>query len=337
MIEIGFDEIVNKIVKESKLAESEVINKVDQKVLELSGLVSRKGAAHIVANELGIKLSHSKEGVALSIKDVVPGLNNATIIGRVIDILPIREFTHDGRKGHVSSLIISDGDKQARLVFWNDKTQILSSGRINVNDIIKVFHTRSKEGLYGLELHITARSRIELNPEGVYMPEVKKESYTPNFNPKRFTIADLQEGVDSTIKGCLVQLFERSPFYEVCPECNKKLSDGLCMAHGQVTPKQAMVINGVLDDGTGTVRCVFFREQAESLLGVRTEQAFKSFKDSGDESAVIKQKTPELIGGELLISGRVVHNNFTDNLELIARSVSNANPLKEVKEFLKNS
>ena len=48
------------------------------------------------------------------------------------------------------------------------------------------------------------------------------------------------------------------------------------------------------------------------MLGVRTEQAVKLAKDLGDESAVIKQKTPELIGVEFLISGRIVHNDFTD-------------------------
>ena len=34
MLDLGFDEIVSKISKESKLAESEVINRVDKKVLE---------------------------------------------------------------------------------------------------------------------------------------------------------------------------------------------------------------------------------------------------------------------------------------------------------------
>ncbi len=334
MLELGFNEIVSKIIKEARLSEAEVLNRIDKKVLELSGLVSRKGAAHIVANELGVKLVAPKDSKALSVKDVVPGLNNVTVIGRVVDILPKREFEHEGRKGSVCSLVLSDGEKQARLVFWNDKTQIIESGRINSGDILRVFHLRSKEGLYGLELHLTNRSRIELNPDGVYVPEVKLESYTPNFNPKRFDICDLQDSVDATIRGCLVQLFDRNPFYDVCPECGKKLNDGLCMTHGQVVPKQAMVVNGVIDDGTGTIRCVFFREQAEAILGVSTSQAINLAKSEGDESAVIKKRAPLLLGTEFLISGRVAHNNFTENLELIARSVSKADPLAEAKRLL---
>ena len=49
-------DIIQEISKSSGSSESEVKKKIEEKQLELSGLVSAEGAAYIVGKELGVNL-----------------------------------------------------------------------------------------------------------------------------------------------------------------------------------------------------------------------------------------------------------------------------------------
>jgi len=332
MTEMDYDELVMRIVKASGLNKKDVVARINAKVSELSGLVSKRGAAHIVANSFGVQLHESKKGKVLDLKDVVSGLSNVSVKGVITRMFPVNEFDKNGRKGKVASVIINDGTDESRLVFWNDMADIISSGRVNVNDFIKAHHLRSKKGNFGMELHLNARSRIELNPDDEKPPKVKSVS-SPGPVPERYLICDLQEGLNVEVRGCLVQLYDRRPFYDVCPECGKSAKEGNCGEHGAVTPKKALIVNAVFDDGSGTIRGVFFKQQAEALLGCSTEHALKLKDELGEDTAVIHEKK-DLLGEEFVISGRIVKNSYNDTLELMTNSIVRANPLVEAKKLL---
>jgi replication factor A1 len=261
----------------------------------------------------------------------VAGLNNISISGIITRVLPINEFDKNGKKGKVASVIINDGTGEARLVFWNEMTEIISSGKVNVNDFLKVHHVHSKQGNYGFELHLSARSRMEVNPEGE-RPKVKSVN---NKRPaaKRFLVCDLQAGLETEIRACLVKLHDFKVFYDVCPYCGKSIKGDKCAEHGAVKPSKALFISGVFDDGSGTIRCVFFKQQAESLLGCSTDYAVKLASDTGNDNAIIGEKK-SIIGDEFILSGRVNHNNFSDQLEMIVNSIVKADPLAETQKLL---
>ena len=52
---LNYDELINRI-KEKGFNDKEIERKINRKLEELSGLISREGAAHLIANELGINL-----------------------------------------------------------------------------------------------------------------------------------------------------------------------------------------------------------------------------------------------------------------------------------------
>ena len=56
MMKIPFDEAVQKISQAAGLSPEDIQQKIIQKTSQFSGLLSRDGAAYIVANELGVKL-----------------------------------------------------------------------------------------------------------------------------------------------------------------------------------------------------------------------------------------------------------------------------------------
>jgi len=59
LIKIPLPEILKKIESKTGMNEAEIRAKIEQKIKDLSGMVSEEGAAHIIANSLGIKLNAS--------------------------------------------------------------------------------------------------------------------------------------------------------------------------------------------------------------------------------------------------------------------------------------
>src|SRR5512136_1667799 len=108
MVELEFDELVEKIVNASGMTNEDVLARINAKISELSGLVSKKGAAHIIASSLGIQIYDSKKGKVLELKDLISGLSSVSVKGVVTRVFPINEFEKDGRKGKVGSVIIND-------------------------------------------------------------------------------------------------------------------------------------------------------------------------------------------------------------------------------------
>jgi len=55
----------------------------------LAGLISQEGAAQIVAAELGINFDNEK----LKINELLPGMRKVNVVGKVINLFPVRTFT----------------------------------------------------------------------------------------------------------------------------------------------------------------------------------------------------------------------------------------------------
>ena len=86
MLKFSYDEIVRRIEEKTGLPKEEIEEKVSKKVTQLSDLVSKEGAAHIVANQLGIKLFENLGERRVKIKEIAKGSSFVNILGRVIAI-----------------------------------------------------------------------------------------------------------------------------------------------------------------------------------------------------------------------------------------------------------
>ncbi len=82
MLKIPLQDIIEKIKKETSLPESQINQKIEQKLSQLAGLISKEGAAHIVANELGVKLLEAFQG-KLQIKNILAGMRSVETVGKV--------------------------------------------------------------------------------------------------------------------------------------------------------------------------------------------------------------------------------------------------------------
>lgn len=331
MIKIPFEDIIAKITEKSGLSQEEIDSRIQKKTQQLSGLISKEGAAHIIANELGIKLLEEVSG-KLQIKNIMAGMRDVETIGKVMQIFPVREFETNGRQGKVASLVIGDETGSIRLVLWGDQTDNIS--KIKQNDIIKMMSGYVRENQGRKEIHLNDRSKIMVNPPGESVGEVPEQTFErPTANRK--PINELQE-TDSNIEilGTIVQAFEPR-FFEVCPECGKRsrMVEGegyKCQTHGTVNPDYSYVFNAVIDDGTETIRTVFFRNQMERVLGMDKENILK-FRESPERFDEVKN---DLLGNQIKIIGRVNKNEMFDRLEFVSNLVdANPDPAQELKRL----
>ncbi|HJO01288.1 MAG TPA: DUF2240 family protein [Candidatus Woesearchaeota archaeon] len=325
MIKIPYEQIVERIGKETKISESEINGKIDSKMKQLSGLISKEGAAHIVANELGIKLFDTFTG-KLQIKNILAGLRNVETVGKVLQTYELREFTTNDRQGKIASLVIGDETGTIRVVMWGDQADNIKN--ISKGTILKIIGSYVKDNNGTIELHLNDRSKLLINPEGETVKEIKQN------NTERKSINQLTENDSSVeILGTIVQIFDPR-FFEICPQCSKRTKnvEGAfsCPEHNNIEPDYSYVLNLIVDDGTENIRTVFFRDSMEKLINLNKEKILV-YKDNPEKFEDIKT---ELLGNIIKINGRVKKNLFFDRIEIVANDVFlNPDPEQEIKRL----
>ena len=331
----SLDEIIEKICEHTGMTQKKVMQLIDEKEDELSGLVSREGAAYIVARELGISLLRESKK-QLKIKSLTEGLNSVDIVARVVRISEPREFQKDDRKGSVANLILGDETGMARLSLWNEEIEAVAELGLKEGDVVKISRGYVKMDNRGnLDLRL-GRGRIEKVEEEVKLPELKgmERDYG---TVRRKPISEAKDGETIETRACLVQLFRKNPFFEVCPTCGVRMKNKagkwVCDHHGEVKPDFNVVVSGVLDDGYGNIRVVFFRELAEKLFGKSASELRAFAQEKVDPLAIYDAF--DLLGKDYVIKGRVKKNDLTENLEMIANSIDEPDVKKEFELLMK--
>ena len=328
------EQIIEKIISTTGLSAEEVEKKIQEKRRELSDLVSREGAAYIVAKELGLDLV-SKPRQKADIKSIVPGIRNLTLEARISRVFDIRQFEREGKQSKVVNVILADGTGTVRMSLWDEQTEII--GNLKPGAAVELYGAYTKEDTRGgVEIRLSKRGGVKILEKSDLPP---LEAIERKAVPVRTEIRDLKEGETVEVRAALVQLFETEQFYEICPECGSRLKQekieiqpGIeafawkCATHGTIKPKITMALSGVIDDGTASIRTVFFRDLAATVLGT-----------SMDEIVARKGKVFEntdIVGKEFVITGRVRRNKMFDRLEFVANYVREPDARAEINSLL---
>ena len=326
MIKIPKEYIVERLKTQSGLSEEEINTKIKAKLESLSGLISEEGAAHIVANELGVNLMEATDN--LKIKNVLSGMRNVDLLGKVTRVYEVRSFQTEQRSGKVGSFMMGDETGLMRVVVWGDKADILSE--LVEGTIIRIKSGYCRDNNGRLELHLNDNSELIKNPDGESVGDVKTR-----IESKRKNISELSADDQNTeILGTIVSAFDPR-FFEVCPTCSKRARSSpegfACQEHGVVEPDFSYVMNVVVDDGSENIRSIFFKNQMQHLLNM-THEELLSKKDASFE--IIKT---DLLGKIIKVIGRTTNNEMFQRLEFVAQIVdSNPNPADEIKKAEQN-
>lgn len=297
----NYDLLIDRISKASNIEKDEIERRVEAKKAKLSGLISKEGAAQIIAAELGI----SFENQDLKISEIMPGMRKVNVIGKIINLFPVREYEKNGKSGKVSNFILADETGNCRVVLWDmNHISLIENSEIKEGDSVEIKNASIRNN----EIHLSGFSEFKKSNKAFDNVLTKKVT-------KEETIDEIQNGQSVKLRGLVVQVFPVR-YYNICPECGKKVVDekgfSNCNEHGKVEPKKRGILNLVLDDGNESIRVVIFGENINSLGNeqeLEDSEKFNTFKD-------------DLLGTEIYIEGNVRRNSLFNNLELIATNVS---------------
>ncbi len=296
----NYELLVDRIAKAAGLEREVVVEKVEAKKAKLSGLISKEGAAQIIAAELGI----SFEDEDLKISELIGGLRKVNVVGKIMNIFPVREFEKNDRKGKVANFILADETGSTRVVLWDvNHIELIENESIKVGDVVEIRNGSTRDS----EIHLSSFG--ELKKSEVVMDEVKNAPAVSEA-----TLDEARQGMVLKSRGVVVQVFQPR-FYSVCPTCNKKgmMEDDIfkCAEHGIVEKIDKAILNFVIDDGTESMRVVMFSDQIKALVpeeDLKDEVKAAAFRD-------------DLLGTEIYLSGRVNRNQLFNNLEIVANLV----------------
>lgn len=303
----NYEKLVERIAKSSNLALDEVERRVEAKKAKLSGLISKEGAAQIVAAELGINFDNER----LKIAEVLNGMKRANVVGKIIKVFPVREFNKNGREGKVASFILADETANIRVALWDtNHISLIEDGKIGINSIVEISGGTIRNG------ELSLSSFAELKPSSEKIENVIEHQMSSEKKLK-----DVQPGQNIKTRAVIVHAFEPR-YFEVNPETGKKFTEA--DKNNGLKPKKRALLNITLDDGTESIRSVLFGEQINKL-GLTDDEIF-----SLEEYAKAKDK---ILGEEKYFSGQVRTNSFSNTPELTINNVDIINPDDLIKEL----
>ena len=229
-----------------KISRDEFERRVQEKIKEFQGLLTREGAVSIIASELGITQAKKPRDVTIKIADIQEGMSNIDMVGKVTRISDVKQFTRKatGDVGRVMNVVLADETGSLRISMWDEQTEMpLAPG-----DVLRVTGGFAKKGFTGgIELSVTRRGTIEKSEAEVDVPVAKEE---------RCTIADIQEGMSNiTIIGVVAGVSDVREYER----------DG----------RSFKVCSLFLNDGTGQARVSLWNAHAEATKGMNVGDAIK--------------------------------------------------------------
>ncbi|HLA23454.1 MAG TPA: hypothetical protein VJZ93_02880 [Candidatus Nanoarchaeia archaeon] len=297
MGDANYYSLVDRISRASGLSKEEIEGKVHQKREKISGLISKEGAAQIIAAELGIRL----DGERVKIKEILSGMKRVNVVGKVVNIFPVRNFTRNSQESKVANLVIADETSNIKVVLWDlNHIGLIETGQVSEGSIIEITNASTR----GSEIHLGSFSELKSSDETISQIVTEKVYVEKKIND--FEVSD-----NVQTRAFVVQVFEPR-FFNVCPECKKKIVPAgdafLCGEHGKILPEKRALMNIVIDDGAATIRAVLFHEKL-SEFGVENPES------------ISEEKKKSFLGKEMIFSGSVKLNKFFNNLEFTLESV----------------
>jgi len=227
--------------KRRELSQEQILALIEEKKKEGRGLLSDEGAARLVAEELLIQTRGTDLG-RMQVKDLVSGLNDVTISGRVLLTWPPQQFQRrDGTPGRVMRVVLADKTDRVRCAIWDRHVDVLTRAGNLQGRVMRIGHAYTRQGLSGdTEVHAGDRSSIQIDPED--MPKSDLPEFGDLFTP----LGKLAAGANQVNAIGIVQSEPR--YYSFAKE-----------------ERTGSVLRTIVADESGSIPLVAWNERAEEL------------------------------------------------------------------------
>ena len=289
------EEIIGQIrSKHPEISEKEIAEKLEKEKHRTGGFISEGTLLRMIAAHMGMETQGSgPTPPTLSILDLVPGLGNVTVVGRVVAVFPPKAFNGD-RKGRLASCLIADELGIVRVVMWNDRTRLVESGSIKIGQMLRVSHAYAKEGRGGkVELHVGEKCTVEADPPGV---EPGKYPTIMKFTTRIGHIALDQKHRKVNVIGKVKRVFPASTFEREDSSSGK-------------------VMRFILADENAEISVVAWNEKVDELLPMLNEEASLQIVNARVKKA-LEQKPEIHVNSETYVAAFVPEEEFLRIMDL---------------------
>ena len=319
-------QIVDAIVEKSGKSLNEVEELIKNKISELSGMVSDVGASHLVANELGVKIENERLRKSLDhikIKEIESQKPAISFYSKILKKYDTINFGQNSdNPGSVRALLVGDETGITRISFWNDKCEVLED--VEEGDIIEVSNVYSRENKRDptrIDVHFGQYSELVKNPEGVSVNVVDNRENIEFTHKKVEELEDNQRNVK--ISGVVTNV-ELPRFYLGCPTTYKKViqDNGVYISpatNEPVEPMKVSIVNLTIDDGSGNLNIVGFRDRAEKLTEKDSEYLVSLISDIDEFEKFEK----EMLGAKVEVGGNISLSSMTGEKQLLVNEILN--------------
>ena len=236
------EEIIQQILsKHPEVSRDQILENLETEKNKTGCLIADETLLRLIAARYGVEILQNKIYRQLSLSHLVPGLNDVTVTGRVVAVYPPRTFEGE-RPGKFATLLIADKDATLRVILWNEKVDVIESGELKAEQVIRFLHGYTREDRNGkTELHLGTRSQIEVEPKNVNADEY------PSIDKFATKIAEITQAHRNIhLTGTVKEVFPASTF------TRNDMNTGT-------------VLRLTLADETGEIQVVVWNEKAEEL------------------------------------------------------------------------
>ncbi|MEM4662444.1 MAG: hypothetical protein QXM75_00250 [Candidatus Diapherotrites archaeon] len=261
----------------------------------------------------------------VKLSEIKKPIKNLDFFSRVVRVFDPIEFERDGKKATTIHFEVWDGTAKFKAVAWRNLA--FKAKRLYAGELIKVEGADVKEGTNGLEIHLGSKARIIEEPNCDF--ELPSIELVGGKSYEKTKISNINKEGYFEIFAEIVDIARGRFFYMFCPSCKSKASGDTCEICGTKTRKR-LLISVRLDDGSGSLDCIFFGRNAENLLGLSASEIFDGIDKEGAE-ALTEKLRQRFLGAFILVRGSA-RRKLGDNeeYELVADDIL---PLKIKEEI----
>lgn len=159
---VSVDDLVDEIVsKNPSVSRENILKRLEEERERSGGLISDDVLLRMIAADFGVKLANAVQSPSLAIGSLIPGLNDVSLAGRIIAVYPSKSLGK--KRSRVASVLVADRSGAVRVVLWNDKAELVNSGKLRTGQVARFNHGYTREGRHGhVELHLSGKGTVEI-------------------------------------------------------------------------------------------------------------------------------------------------------------------------------
>lgn len=257
--------------------------------------------------------------------------------GKIISIDNLK--TIESKSGETFSLlgfVVSDDTDGIRITIWREKAEEFSK-KLSIGQGLLLKNVMVKYSSFSQrnEISLINESILELKEfeiENLKTIDVTKPNSRANFSGNYKKIDSINVPTNVELKGYIAKDLNNINIYEACIKCFKKVDNCTCNETNET--EYRMIVNLLIDDGSGSIRVTFIGDIAEKFMMVKTEKLVQ-IKETPDFDKFMEKKSSELLGKDIIIKGKAKFSDYSNSYEIMAYDFKYLNVDEELEREIR--